>query len=546
MASRYLPWQICIITTIILFVIVVMYTVTFTLCAIFLLALFLSLVGVWDQAQSKHAILKNYPVIGHLRFWLELIRPEIRQYFIESDSDKLPFSRNQRDLVYQRSKNQSDQKPFGTIDNVYQNGYEWLSYSNSPLKPVSRNNLRVTIGGHQCAQPYSVSIFNISAMSFGALSARAVLALNKGAKLGGFAQDTGEGSVSPYHRKYGGDLIWEIGSGYFGCRTVAGDFDIETFVKLANDPQIKMIEIKLSQGAKPGHGGILPAAKITSEISQIRGVAMGVDCISPAHHTVFDNPVEMMRFIALLREKSNGKPVGFKMCLGHPEDWFSILKAMLQTGLTPDFIVIDGSEGGTGAAPLEFLDHMGMPMREGLRLVHASLIGANLRLKIRLGAAGKIISAFDIARACAIGADWCNSARGFMFAIGCIQSRTCNTDRCPTGVATQNPRLQRALDPIDKGTRVFQFHKSTVHALAEILAALGIDHPSKLTSDYIIYRDIKGIAQPLSKSLLTLSPGALIDNDGKEAFKNEYAYLNKAWQISQPESWFRPGREYQM
>ena len=498
----------------------------------------LSMVGLRDQLQTKHAILRNYPIIGHLRFWLEFIRPEIRQYFIESDNEKLPFSRNQRALVYQRSKNLSDQRPFGTIENVYQNGYEWLSYSNAPSPtPIPANQLRVTIGEHNCFQPYSMSIFNISAMSFGSLSANAILALNKGAQLGGFAQDTGEGSVSPYHKVHGGDLIWEIGSGYFGCRFENGLFDMDKYIKVAEDPQIKMIEIKLSQGAKPGHGGILPAAKITPEIAMTRGVPMGEDCISPSQHTAFNTPIEMLEFISLLREKSNGKPVGFKMCIGKPEDWFAILKAMIETKLTPDFIVVDGSEGGTGAAPVEFIDHIGMPMRDSLRLIHTTLIGANLRSHIRIGAAGKIISAFDIVRVCSIGADWCNSARGFMFAIGCIQSRTCNTDMCPTGVATQNHLRQRALDPVDKATRVFQFHKNTIHALTEILTAAGIQHPSELNPEYIMKRDENGVAQPFSKELMHMEAGSLLDQSAEEAFKGDYQYLSHRWTRANARVW---------
>ena len=536
--TRYFVWQLSIAMSLYFGVLLVLEgaskNILIPLCIFFAL----SVVGVIDQLQKKHAILRNYPIIGHLRFWLEFIRPEIRQYFLESDSEKLPFSRNQRALVYQRSKNLSDQRPFGTIENVYRNGYEWLSYSNSPSQvAIKPNDLRVSIGSETCTQPYSISVFNISAMSFGSLSANAILALNKGAKLGGFAQDTGEGSVSEYHKVHDGDLIWEIGSGYCGCRTEDGHFDMNKFIHVASDPQIKMIEIKLSQGAKPGHGGILPAAKITPEIAQTRGVPMGVDCISPSRHTAFNSPVEMLQFIATLRERSNGKPVGFKMCVGKPEDWFAILKAMIETKLTPDFIVVDGSEGGTGAAPVEFIDHIGMPMRDSLRLIHATLIGANLRDIIRIGAAGKIISAFDIVRVCSIGADWCNSARGFMFAIGCIQSRTCNTDMCPTGVATQNQLRQKALDPIDKGQRVYHYHQNTLHALSEILMAAGLSHTSELNPDYIMKRDENSVAQPFSKNLMHMEAGALIDQSPELAFKGDYQYLARAWRRANPSQW---------
>jgi glutamate synthase domain-containing protein 2 len=536
--TRYFVWQLSIALSVFLGYLIITARDSVEIWILFAISIALTAVGVIDQVQKKRAILRNYPIIGHLRFLLEFIRPEIRQYFLESDNEKLPFSRNQRALVYQRSKNLSDQRPFGTIENVYSNGYEWLSYSNAPLQAtIDPNALRVIVGETNCAQPYSISVFNISAMSFGSLSANAVLALNKGAKLGGFAQDTGEGSVSKYHKVHDGDLIWEIGSGYFGCRFADGRFDINQFAKVASDPQIKMIEIKLSQGAKPGHGGILPAAKITPEIAETRGVPMGVDCISPSRHTAFNSPIEMLQFISELRNKSNGKPVGFKLCVGKPEDWFAILKAMIESQLTPDFIVVDGSEGGTGAAPVEFIDHIGMPMRDSLWLIHTTLLGANLRDRIRIGAAGKIISAFDIVRVCAIGADWCNSARGFMFAIGCIQSRTCNTDMCPTGVATQNPLRQRALVPSDKGDRVFHYHHNTLHALSEILMAAGLSHTAELTTDLIMRRDERGIAQPFTKNLMQMEVGALIDQPPERAFSAEDAYLVHAWTKARAEVW---------
>lgn len=536
--TRYFVWQLSLVLAIVFGGF--LYAGHFAVANWLLFSLFfgLSLVGIFDQLQNKHAILRNYPIIGHLRFWLEFIRPEIRQYFLEADSEKIPFSRNQRALVYQRSKNVSDQRPFGTLENVYQNGHEWLSYSNAPLQEkIDPQSLRVMVGEDQCKQPYSISIFNISAMSFGSLSANAVKALNKGAKLGGFAQDTGEGSVSPYHKVYGGDLIWEIGSGYFGCRTFTGSFDLDKFTQVSADPQIKMIELKLSQGAKPGHGGILPGSKVTPEIASTRGVPVGEDCVSPSKHSAFSNPIEMLEFIYLLRTKSLGKPVGFKLCLGKPQDWFAILKAMMQSGLTPDFIVVDGSEGGTGAAPAEFIDHIGMPMRDSLRLIHTTLIGADIRSKIRIGAAGKIISAFDIARACSLGADWCNSARGFMFSIGCIQSRTCNTDLCPTGVATQNPLRQYALDPRDKGVRAFNFHKNTLHALSEILQAAGSSHTSQLNASFIMRRNEVGVAQPYSKHLLCIDHGELLTKDLEEVFTEDYAYLREAWLEADPFKW---------
>src|SRR4029078_11760554 len=393
--------------------------------------------GISDLIQKNHAVLRNYPISAHLRFLLEEIRPEMRQYFFESEKDGMPFSRDTRAVIYQRAKMVLDKRPFGTQESVYVDGYEWIHHSVAP-KPRAGEKFRLTIGGPDCTKPYSASVFNISAMSFGALSPNAVRALNAGAKKGGFAHDTGEGGVSPYHLEKGGDLIWEIGSGYFGCRNRDGTFNPEEFARIASDDQIKMVELKVSQGAKPGHGGVLPAAKVSQEISKIRGVAMGEDCISPAYHRAVSTPLQMMAFIAELRRLSGGKPAGFKLCVGHEWEFLAICKAMLEPGPYPAFIVVDGKEGGTGAAPLEFIDHIGKPMREGLSFVHNALVGVGLRQQIRIGASGKIISGFDIARAMALGADWCNAARGFMFAVGCIQSQSCHTDKCPSGAATQD------------------------------------------------------------------------------------------------------------
>jgi len=476
--------------------------------------------GVHDLRQTRRAILRNYPVIGHMRFLLEFIRPEIRQYFIESDSEAAPFSRAQRSLVYQRAKAQPDNHPFGTHLDVSRQGYEWINHSMQP-SVVPTHDFRVWIGGtpeapstskSPCTQPYAASIFNISAMSFGALSANAILALNAGARHGGFAHDTGEGSISEHHRTHGGDLIWEIGSGYFGCRNPDGSFNADFFEVNARDTQVKMIEIKLSQGAKPGHGGILPGSKVTPEIARARGVPVGVDCVSPARHSAFSTPVEMLEFIARLRELSGGKPVGFKFCLGHPWEWFAIVKAMLQTGITPDFIVVDGAEGGTGAAPVEFSDHVGAPMQEGLRLVHNTLVGAGLRERIKLGCAGKVISAFDIARMMALGADWVNAARGFMFALGCIQAQTCHTGQCPTGVTTQDPLRQQALVVHDKAERVWMFHESTLHALMELVQAAGLQHPNELTARHIMRRISDTEVRMLSQLLMQVAPGALLQD----------------------------------
>jgi glutamate synthase domain-containing protein 2 len=463
--------------------------------------------------------LRNYPIIGHLRFMLEFIRPEIRQYFIEGDNDAMPFSRSQRSLVYQRAKGDADKRPFGTQLDVHANGYEWINHSVAPTTLAS-HDFRVWVGGTPdapsagCTQPYALSIFNISAMSFGALSANAILALNSGARQGGFAHDTGEGSISQHHRVHGGDLIWEVASGYFGCRNDDGSFNADKFTTNAREPQVKMIELKLSQGAKPGHGGMLPGAKVTFEIANARGVPVGVDCISPASHSAFSTPLEMMQFIARLRELSGGKPTGFKLCIGHPWEWFAMVKAMLQTGITPDFIVVDGGEGGTGAAPLEFTDHVGVPLQEGLRLVHNTLIGAGLRERIKIGCAGKVISAFDIARLMALGADWCNSARGFMFALGCLQAQTCHTGHCPTGVTTQDPVRQKALVVADKSQRVYNFHQQTLHALKEMVQAAGLQHPADITANHIVRRGSDHKVQLLAQALLTQMPkGALLQDD---------------------------------
>ncbi|WP_420466943.1 FMN-binding glutamate synthase family protein [Panacagrimonas sp.] len=474
----------------------------------------LSAVGIWDLVQTRQAIRRNYPILGHIRFFLELIRPEIRQYFLESDQERIPFSRAQRALVYQRAKDVVDKRPFGTQLDVYADDYEWINHSIAPVH-IKDWNFRVRVGGPDCAQPYEMSLFNISAMSFGALSANAILALNKGAQIGGFAHDTGEGSVSRYHREHGGDLIWEIGSGYFGCRNDDGSFNPDRFAAAAGNAQVKMIEIKLSQGAKPGHGGMLPGAKVTPEIAAARGIPVGVDCISPSGHSAFSTPVQMMEFIARLRELCGGKPVGFKFCLGHPWEFFAMCKAMLKTGITPDFVVVDGGEGGTGAAPVEFSDHVGTPLQEALLLVHNTLVGLNLRPQVKLGAGGKIISAFDVARTLALGADWCNSARGFMFALGCLQAQACHTGHCPTGVTTQDPLRQRALVPADKAARVASYHRNTLEALAELTGAAGLTHPGRLGPQHIVRRVSSSEVRLVSTLLTFLKPGDLLEDRAK-------------------------------
>jgi len=478
---------------------------------VFAVFVLLTVVGINDLAQTAHAIRRNYPVLGNIRFLLEFIRPEIRQYFLESDNERVPYSRAQRSLVYQRAKSVEDKRPFGSELDLYEPGYEWINHSIRPVHLVDAN-FRVRVGGARCSQPYEHSILNISAMSFGALSANAIRALNKGAKLGGFAHDTGEGSISRYHREYSGDLVWEIGSGYFGCRTRDGHFDPEGFARQAASPQVKMIEIKLSQGAKPGHGGVLPGVKVSPEIAEARGVTIGEDCVSPAGHSAFSTPLELIGFIEQLRTLSGGKPVGFKFALGHPWEFLGICKAMLETGVTPDFIVVDGGEGGTGAAPVEFTDHVGVPLQEALLFVHNVLVGLGLRQQLRLGASGKIISAFDIARTLSLGADWCNVARGFMFALGCVQSQSCHTDRCPTGVATQNQLRQRALVVEDKAVRVKNFHANSLRAFADLLGAAGLSHPSELRPHHIVRRVSNNEVRLVSELFSFVTPGQLLSD----------------------------------
>ena len=503
----------------------------------FLLALVplfgLSLLGIRDLCQKHHAILRNYPIVGHMRWFFEGIRPEIRQYLIESERDEVPFSREERSIVYQRAKDEEDKRPFGTREDVYGEGYTWLTHSMAP-KPPGDPDYRIRIGGPDCQKPYQASVYNISAMSFGALSANAILALNTGARLGGFAHDTGEGGISRYHRQPGGDLIWEIGSGYFGCRDSDGRFDAARFGEQAGSDQIKMIEVKLSQGAKPGHGGMLPASKVTPEIAEARGVPLGQDCISPPAHSAFSTPVEFMHFLQTLRERSGGKPVGFKLCIGHRWEFMALVKAMLETGIRPDFIVVDGKEGGTGAAPLEFANHLGTPLAEGLTFVRNTLVGAGLRNQIRIGASGKLVTAFDLVWAHALGADWCNSARGFMFALGCIQAQSCHTNCCPTGVATQDPLRQRALVVEDKARRVASFHRNTIEALAEIVGAAGFDRPDELQPWHIMVRQENGETVSGEHAFWCIENKALVDGTCE---RPDYAL---PWDQAQADS-FAPG-----
>ena len=448
-------------------------------------------IGTYDMLQTTHSLSRLYPVLGHFRYLLESFRPEIQQYFVESNIDGTPIPREFRSLIYQRAKGDRDTRPFGTIFDVNRNGYEWVNHSMQP-KHLTDFDPRIKFGGPECKKPYMSSPLNISAMSYGALSKNAIMALNKGAKIGGFSHNTGEGSMSPYHLEHGGDIVWQIGTGYFGCRTDDGNFNADTFKKNACNDVVKMIEVKLSQGAKPGHGGILPAAKLTEEIARIRHVPMGADVVSPAAHTAFSNPKGLLQFVVQLRDLSDGKPVGFKLCIGRRDEFLAICKAMLETGITPDFITVDGGEGGTGAAPTEMTNSVGTPLKDSLVFVNSALIGIGLRDRIRIIASGKMFSAFHMLRALALGADTVNSARGMMLALGCIQSRTCNTDHCPTGIATQNPSRNKAIVVSDKGQRVANFHRETVTNLVELAGAAGLDGIHQLKPHHV-NRRIQGI-----------------------------------------------------
>ena len=433
----------------------------------------LLIIAIKDRFQKKHAIMRNYPIIGHLRYFFESIRPELRQYFFESDLDGKPFNRRQRSVVYQRAKNQKQTVAFGMQANPGAPGYEWVAHSVYPVQ-LNEKDLRVYIGNYQCTQPYHASIYNIGAMSYGALSKTAIQSLNEGAKMGGFAHNTGEGGISDYHLA-GGDLIWQIGTGYFGCRSENGRFNPMAFRKNALRPEVKMIELKLSQGAKPGHGGILPAAKNTPEIAAIRLVVPGTTVHSPTRHMEFDDPEGMVRFLQLMRELSEGKPVGFKLCIGDKQEFIDICHAIVTTGIIPDFISIDGAEGGTGAAPLEFTDHLGMPLYDALAFVKQTLDAFNLSSHIKILAAGKIITGFDILKVLSLGASACYSARGMMLSLGCIQALVCDSGRCPVGVATQNPSLYKGLHPADKRVRVANFHAKTIAATKEIMEACAFE-----------------------------------------------------------------------
>ncbi|MFD6436308.1 FMN-binding glutamate synthase family protein [Streptomyces venezuelae] len=465
--------------------------------------------GVYDLVQRRHSVLRNYPVLGHLRFFMEALRPELQQYFVERNYDGRPFDRDTRSIVYERAKGVAAEEPFGSERDMDDRGYEFLVPSMAPA-PVPKEPPRVRVGGPDCEQPYDMALLNVSAMSFGSLSSNAIVALNTGAARGGFAHDTGEGGLSDHHLRPGGDLVWEIGTGYFGCRTRDGDFDPRQFEEKAAHPAVRCLSLKLSQGAKPGIGGVLPGSKVNAEIASVRGVPQGETVISPPYHRVFSTPRELVRFLARMRELAHGKPVGFKLCPGSRTQFLAVCKAMAAEGITPDFIVVDGAEGGTGAAPLEFADHLGMPLTDGLITVHSALTGTGLRDRIRIGASGKVATGSDIVKRLAMGADYTNAARAMMFTVGCIQAQRCHTNRCPTGVTTVDPRRARALDVVDKSARVTRFQQATVESALQIMAAMGVRDATDLGPHLVRRREDNGRFRSYADLYDWLSPGELL------------------------------------
>ncbi len=486
------------------------------------------IMGLYDMVQDKHAIMRNFPILGRGRYVMEELRPKLYQYFIESDTNGRPINRVHRSVVYQRAKDTRDTTPFGTQLEVYDEGYEWMNHSIAALDAHELSeHPRTRVGAPACKHPYDASLFNVSAMSFGSLSSAAIEALNGGAKLGDFAHNTGEGGVSPYHESFQGDLIWQIGTGYFGCRAADGNFDPDKFAERSQTPNIKMIELKLSQGAKPGHGGILPAKKNTAEIAKIRGVQQGTAVLSPPFHKAFNTPLGLLELIQQMRELSGGKPIGFKLCIGQPSEFIGICKAMVQTGIYPDFISVDGGEGGTGAAPPEFSDSVGMPFKEGLAFAYDTLVGFDLKQHIKLFASGKVFTGFHIVRALALGADATYSARAMMLALGCIQALECNKNSCPTGVATQDPELVAGLVVSDKKQRVFNYHRKTIESLMELLAAAGLHTPEEVKRHHIFRRTSLNEVRRYSEIFPYLPKGCLLQADTvPENWKMEWDLAN--------------------
>ena len=499
--------------------------------AVLVAALAVFIVAMFDMLQSEHSLRRTYPGSARFRWFFEWLRPFLRAYIVEGELEGRPFSIDERSLIYARAKGDVDAHPFGTDLDVYSSEYEWLAHSAMP-NPSAPRDMRVTVGSSQCTLPYSASRLNISAMSFGSLGANAIEALNLGAKLAGCYHDTGEGAISPYHRRHGGDIVWEIGSGYFGCRDTTGHFDAARFTDNAASDQVRMIEIKLSQGAKPGHGGILPAPKVTAEIASTRGVAQGLDCVSPAAHSAFSTPIELVEFAARLRDLAGGKPVGIKLCVGFPHEIFAIAKAMLVTGIRLDFMVIDGGEGGTGAAPTELTDRVGMPLREGLIIARNALVGAGLKSEVRLAASGKVTSGAGVAINAALGADWCTAARAFMFSLGCVQSLKCHTDTCPTGIATQSLARQRGLVVPEKAERVARYHAATMRALHDIVVAAGLDSPADFRPSHLRQRINVSQMRQMDESYTFVRPGELLSGV-------EDPVLRRWWDAATPDSFRR-------
>lgn len=501
--------------------------VNFWWILLFILCLGLFIMGVFDMIQNKHAIRKIFPLFGRLRYFMEELRPKIYQYFVESDIDGRPINRIDRNTIYQRAKKENDTMPFGTQLDVYAEGYEWMCHSIAPVGHKELNfNPRVIFGNKDCKQPYSGSVLNVSAMSFGSLSRNAIEALNAGAQIGGFAHNTGEGGLSDYHLKPGGDLIWQIGTGYFGCRDENGNFDDKLFSEKSQYPQVKMIEVKISQGAKPGHGGILPAVKNTEEIARIRHIEPHTEVDSPPFHSAFSTPKGLIQFIARLRDLSKGKPIGFKLCIGHKSEFIGICKAMIELNTYPDFITVDGGEGGTGAAPQEFSNYVGAPLLDGLDFVNNILTGLGIRKHIKIIASGKISTGFHMARAFALGADACNSARAMMMALGCIQALLCNTNKCPTGIATQNPELYVGLDVNDKKVRVANYHRLTVKSFVEMMGAAGLSNISQMTRSHIYRRISLSSMLTYEEIFPSVEEGAMIAGKIPEKYRADFAYAS--------------------
>ncbi len=517
---RFIPWALTILGAAVMGVLAVS-SGSFWLYAGAGLSGALALVGLYDVLQARHTILRNYPILGHGRYLMEAIRPEIRQYFIEDDLDGRPFNREQRSLIYQRSKGDKDYDPFGSELNAREVGYEWIAHSISPVKALEHAP-HVTVGQAQCKQPYDISLLNVSAMSYGSLGPSAVQAMGRGAKEAGFAHNTGEGGVSQYHLSTGADLVWQIGTGYFGCRNKDGTFSEEAFAKQVAHDHVKMVEVKLSQGAKPGHGGILPSYKVTPEIAAARGVEVGEACLSPPGHSAFATPLELVAFVDRLREVSGGKPVGIKLCVGIPEEFMGIVKAMVESGSGPDFISVDGGEGGTGAAPPEFGDHVGMPLEEGLVFVRNAIRGAGLDERVSIAASGKVTSAMDVLRCIALGASYTNAARSFMLSVGCIQAQLCHTNHCPAGVATLDPLRNRGLDPKLKGIRAARYHRETMHSLLELVGATGFQAPHDVPLDRIRRRVEVNEIRSLEEMYPPEQAGALLDGTASPALQEAY------------------------